>query len=127
MSDALLASQAVFRSRATEIGVAAAAIQGAVDEGIGTLGQFGFSTSFIPGPGQQDETPLKDLVRSLHGLADNADISRAQMTSIRRLYLEARLYYKISHLFYHKAPEGLLWALRASRHTRWELPNCDEW
>ena len=95
MSDALLASQAVFRNRATEIGVSATAIQGAVDEGIGTLGQFGFSTSFIPGPGQQDESPLKDLVRSLHGLADNADISRAQMTSIRRLYLEARLYYKI--------------------------------
>ena len=49
MSNAVLASQAVFRSRATEIGVEAAAIQQAIDENIGTLGQFGFSTSFIPG------------------------------------------------------------------------------
>ena len=49
MSNAVLASQAVFRSRATEIGVETAAIQQAIDENIGTLGQFGFSTSFIPG------------------------------------------------------------------------------
>ena len=125
MSDALLASQVVFRSRATEIGFSAAAIQGAVDEGIGNLGQFGFSTSFIPGPGQQDETPLKDLVRSLHGLAADADITRAQMTSIRRLYLEARIDYDI-HLFYHKALEGFLQALRASRHTLWALRSCVE-
>ena len=49
MSDAVLSSQAVFRSRATEIGVDPAAIQSAIDQSIGTLGQFGFSTSFIPG------------------------------------------------------------------------------
>ena len=49
MSDALLSSQAVFRSRATEIGVDPGAIQSAIDQSIGTLGQFGFSTSFIPG------------------------------------------------------------------------------
>ena len=49
MSDALLSSQAVFRSRAAEIGVDPAAVQTAIDESIGTLGQFGFATSFIPG------------------------------------------------------------------------------
>ena len=65
---------------------------------------------YLTGPGQQDESSSKELVRSLHGLADNADISRAQMTSIRRLYLEARIDYDI-HSSYHKALEGLLQAL----------------
>ena len=67
---------------------------------------------------------MKELVRSLHGLADNADISRSQMTSIRRLYLEAMPYYKTFHFAYnYKALEGLIWALKASRHTRWVLPS----
>ena len=49
MSDALLSSQAVFGSRAAEIGVDPGAVESAINQSIGTLGQFGFSTSFIPG------------------------------------------------------------------------------
>ena len=49
MSDALLSCTAVFRSRAAEIGLEADAIAEAVDQNIGSLGQFGFSTAFIPG------------------------------------------------------------------------------
>ena len=49
MSDALLSSTAVFKSRATEIGLEPGAIATAIDENIGSLGQFGFSTAFIPG------------------------------------------------------------------------------
>ena len=53
------------------------------------MGQFGFSTSYIPGPGQQDETPLKELVRVLHN-HDNMDgVTIGRMTAVRRLYLEA--------------------------------------
>ena len=49
MSDALLTSTAVFKSRAAEIGLEPAAITAAIDENIGSLGQFGFSTAFMPG------------------------------------------------------------------------------
>ena len=82
-------SKAVFRSRAQEVGLEAAAIQTAIDLNIGTLGQFGFSTSYIPGPGQQDETPLKDLVKILHNHPNIEAVTIGQMTAVRRLYLEA--------------------------------------
>ena len=81
----------MFRNRATELGVTDAAAQVAIDNGIGTLGQFGFASSYIPGPGGQDETPLKELVVTLYGLPDVASITLGQMTAIRRLYLEALL------------------------------------
>ena len=81
--------KAVFRSRAAELGVDPAAVQVAVDNNIATMGQFGFSSAFIPGPGNQDETPLRELVKTLHSLGDVSAITIAQMTSIRRLYLEA--------------------------------------
>jgi hypothetical protein len=79
----------VFSSRAQEIGLSSAAIQVAIDNSIGTMGQFGFSTSYIPGPGQQDETPLKDLVKVLYNHANIDDVTMGQMTAVRRLYLEA--------------------------------------
>ena len=50
-ADALLSSQAVFRSRAAELLIDSAAIEEAVMLGIGTMGQFGFSTKFVPGQG----------------------------------------------------------------------------
>ena len=81
--------KAVFRSRAQEVGLDGSAIQTAIDLNIGTLGQFGFSTSYIPGPGQQDETPLKDLVKTLHNHANIDAVTIGQMTAVRRLYLEA--------------------------------------
>ena len=49
MADALLTSQAVFRSRATELVLEDIAIKKAVAERICTLGQFGFSSRFVPG------------------------------------------------------------------------------
>jgi len=111
MADALLTSQAVFRSRAIEVGFTEAAVEVAVSEGIASMGSFGFSTPFIPGlyyqkfilkglskafsrplkvgPGQQEEGPLKELAKSLFNVAPDADLTRAQLTSVRRLYLEA--------------------------------------
>ena len=53
------------------------------------MGQFGFSTSYIPGPGQQDESPLKELVRLLFNHANLDGVTIGQMTAVRRLYLEA--------------------------------------
>ena len=73
----------------------AAAIQVAVDNNIGTMGQFGFSTSYIPGPGQQDEAPLKDLVKILHNHGSIDAVTIGQMTAVRRLYLEASFGTKI--------------------------------
>ena len=67
----------------------ASAVQVAVDNNIGTMGQFGFSTSYIPGPGAQDETPLRELVKILHNHANINDVTIGQMTAVRRLYLEA--------------------------------------
>ena len=49
MADALLTSQAVFRSRAIEVGFTEEAVEVAVSEGIASMGSFGFSTPFIPG------------------------------------------------------------------------------
>ena len=109
---ALLSSQAVFRSRALEVGFTEAAVEVAVQEGIASMGSFGFSTSFIPGqapttydflvgpiskfplcgnkgPGLQDEAPLKELGRQLFGIVGDAELTRGQFTAIRRLYLEA--------------------------------------
>ena len=67
----------------------AQAVQTAIDLNIGTLGQFGFSTSYIPGPGQQDETPLRQLAKELHSHADVNAVTIGEMTAVRRLYLEA--------------------------------------
>ena len=80
----------------------AAAIQVAVNNDIGTLGQFGFSTAYIPGPGQQNEAPLKELVQVLYSHASIDDVTIGQMTAVRRLYLEASLGTKLnkSYLLY---------------------------
>ena len=74
----------------------ASAVQVAVDNNIGTMGQFGFSTSYIPGPGQQDETPLRELVKILHNHVNIDGVTIGQMTAVRRLYLEAGFGTKIS-------------------------------
>jgi len=58
-----------------------------VDDQIGTLGAFGFATKFAPG--NDDESPLEDLCRILHGLAPTDMPSMPRMASVRRLYLEA--------------------------------------
>jgi len=42
--------------------------------------------------GNENEEPLEQLARLLHGLADAEAISVARMTSVRRLYLEARCF-----------------------------------
>ena len=55
------------------------------------MGQFGFSTSYIPGPGQQDETPLKELVKVLYNHPNVDSVTIGQMTAVRRLYLEASI------------------------------------
>ena len=81
--------EAVFRNRAKEVGLAEHATEAAVTLNIGTLGQFGFSTAYIPGPGQQDETPLRQLAKELHGHGDQAAVTIGEMTAVRRLYLEA--------------------------------------
>ena len=83
--------KAVFRNRAKEVGLAERAIEASVTLNIGTLGQFGFSTSYIPGPGQQDETPLRELAKELHGHGDISAVTIGEMTAVRRLYLEAGL------------------------------------
>ena len=49
MADALLTSRAVFRSRASELMLEPGAIDKAVEEGIGSMGQFGFACRFVPG------------------------------------------------------------------------------
>ena len=49
--------EAVFRNRAKEVGLSEPATERAITLNIGTLGQFGFSTSYIPGPGNTDEAP----------------------------------------------------------------------
>ena len=76
----------------------ATAIQTAIDLNIGTLGQFGFSTSYIPGPGQQDETPLKELARNLHNHGDILALTIGEMTAVRRLYLEVTLGTKFDYI-----------------------------
>ena len=47
--------EAVFRNRAKEVGLSEPATERAVTLDIGTLGQFGFSANYIPGPGNTDE------------------------------------------------------------------------
>ena len=47
--------KAVFRNRGKEVGLSETAIDKAITSNIGTLGQFGFSTNYIPGPGNVDE------------------------------------------------------------------------
>ena len=49
MANALPSSRAVFRSRAAELMLEPAAIDKAVDENIGSMGQFGFACRFVPG------------------------------------------------------------------------------
>ena len=49
MADAMLTSRAVFRSRAAELMMEQSAVDKAVDEGIGSMGQFGFACRFVPG------------------------------------------------------------------------------
>ena len=49
MAGALLSSAVVFASRASELGMETAAVEKAIDEKIGSLGAFGFSTKFTPG------------------------------------------------------------------------------
>ena len=39
--------------------------------------------------GNENEEPLRELVRQLHGLQPDGVITRARMTACRRLYLEA--------------------------------------
>jgi hypothetical protein len=48
-SMALLSSTVVFKSRASELGLSAEAIAKAIEEGLGSMGQFGFATKFLPG------------------------------------------------------------------------------
>ena len=76
----------------------ATAIQTAIDLNIGTLGQFGFSTCYIPGPGQQDETPLKELAKNLHNHGDILAVTIGEMTAVRRLYLEVTLGTKFDYI-----------------------------
>ena len=80
--------KAVFRNRAKEVGLSELAAEKAISLNIGTLGQFGFSSSYIPGPGNQDEGPLRVLAKDLHGHGDVNDVTIGEMTAIRRLYLE---------------------------------------
>ena len=81
--------EAVFRNRAKEVGLSEPATEQAVTLNIGTLGQFGFSTSYIPGPGNQDEGPLRALARDLYNHGDVNGVTIGEMTAVRRLYLEA--------------------------------------
>ena len=81
--------EAVFSNRAKEVGFSEPATEQAITLNIATLGQFGFSTSYIPGPGNQDESPLRVLARDLHGHADVNSVTIGEMTAVRRLYLEA--------------------------------------
>ena len=62
------------------------------------MGPFGFSTSYIPGPCQQDESPLKELVRLLFNHANLDGVTIGQMTAVRRLYLEASFGTKLNKL-----------------------------
>ena len=60
MSDALLNSKAVFKSRASELQLEIDAIDKAESENIGTLGQFGFRYQALTGPLIADfKRPLK--------------------------------------------------------------------
>ena len=81
--------KAVFRNRAKEVGLSELATEKAISLNVGTLGQFGFSSSYIPGLGNQDEGPLRVLAKDLHGHGDVNDVTIGEMTAIRRLYLEA--------------------------------------
>ena len=66
------------------------------------MGQFGFSTSYIPGPGQQDESPLKELVRLLFNRANLGGVTIGQMTAVRRLYLEASFGTKLNKFIFYE-------------------------
>ena len=70
----------MFSSRAHELGLLLSAIQVAVDNSIGTMDQFGFSTSYIPG---------LSLLEVLYNHANIVGVTIGQMTLVRRLYLEA--------------------------------------
>ena len=92
--------EAVFRNRAKEIGLSELATEQAVSLNIGTLGQFGFSTSYIPGPGNQDEGPLRSLAKDLYGHSEVTGVTIGEMTAVRRLYLEAGSGTKSRYVFY---------------------------
>ena len=49
MTEALLESVAVFKKRASDLGMDQTALDKAEEERIATLGKFGFCTSFVPG------------------------------------------------------------------------------
>ena len=80
----MLDSEAVFESRATEIGLDAAEIGRAKTINVATFGKFAFAANYTPG--QADETPLLRLMARICG-ADPAPADRVPL--VRRLFFES--------------------------------------
>ena len=59
-----------------------------------------------PLKGNENEQPLEQLARLLHGLADTEAVSVGRMTSIRRLYLEVRCFNTKGLLCYKNRQHG---------------------
>lgn len=76
-------SEAVFKSRALQIGLSEAVVQKLIDAGIKTLGSFAFASSYVPG--SPDDKPFTDMVRTALGRA--AELG--ELAGLRRLFNES--------------------------------------
>ena len=76
-------NEAVFRSKAEAVGLTEAVIKLFVDKGFNSLNKFAFSSSYIPGSG--DEAPFIKVVKDV--LGRDGDLS--ELAGLRRLLHEA--------------------------------------
>ena len=76
-------SEAVFRSRATAIGLSDDVQRSLKTAGITTLGNYAFASSYVPG--SSDDKPFVDLIKAALG----RDANIGEMAGLRRLFNEA--------------------------------------
>ena len=76
-------SEAVFRNRGQHVGVTEAVLNLFKNNGITTMGQFAFASSYVPGAA--DDKPFTDLVKK----AISRDPTLGEIASLRRLFSES--------------------------------------
>ncbi|CAE7029855.1 unnamed protein product [Symbiodinium sp. CCMP2592] len=80
---AVVDSEAVFEARCAKVGLSSATIAALKGKGWGTFANFAFSTSFIPGQGE-DSVFVRDVVVAVLGSSDHASAA-----ALRRLHFES--------------------------------------
>ena len=76
-------SHAVFKSRATAIGISDEVIELLKDCGLATMGKLAFASSYVPG--SSDDAPFLDLIKK----ALKRDPTISEMAGIRRIFNES--------------------------------------